>query len=318
MKSTFTALLFVLMAGVSAHPISFQSEEKPKPAPRPTPAISLASLHRDFRNSLPIPAGEKLEYEIRYARFPVYATVGTITFEYLGEALGNAAVNKIDKLNLQFAPAADERLLHFRVSAVSKGFLISILGADVNDRIETLVDARDFSARLGFKEIKEGKKHQAQALLFDRAGQTIKFTVDDLNNASAPAREKAASRLNGSLDLLSAIYFVRLQKLKEGQLIQFPINDDGVNYPFSVVVGKHEKLKTDCGKVKTIRLEPKIFGAGQLISRPGEMTMWVTDDNKHIPLRVSAKTSSGNVSAKLLNYKNHCQLIEPQGEPPAR
>src|SRR5262245_10066817 len=50
----------------------------------PSHNLSLATLRRDFKNSFPIPAGEKLEYEIKYSRFPIYASVGVVTFENLG------------------------------------------------------------------------------------------------------------------------------------------------------------------------------------------------------------------------------------------
>ena len=104
------------------------------------------------------------------------------------------------------------------------------------------------------------------------------------------------------------------KKLKPGQPVVFTINDDGANYPFEVAVGQHEKINSDCGKVKTIRLEPKIFGAGRVISRPGEMTLWVTDDARHIPLRATAKTAAATLTVKLLNYKNTCKLLDPPEE----
>lgn len=312
---TFGILLLVLSGTSSNRSLAFQDAalangEKANPAPPSSLKLPLAALRRDFKNSLPIPTGEKLEYEIRFSRFPIYATVGVITFEFLGAA----ANPTIDGLNIEFKPLPEDQFLRLRASAISKGFLIALTGVDVKDRFETLVDAKDFAARIGFKEIKEGKKRQAQALLFDQTQQTVKFITNDLNNSQAPAKEKAAARENGMLDLLSAIYFVRLQKMKEGQLIRFPVNDDGTNYWFDIVVGKTEKLKTDCGKVKTIRLEPKLFGPGQLISRTGEMTMWVTADDKHIPLKLSAKTASGTVYAKLQNFKNKCKLIDEDAE----
>ncbi|MDQ3012997.1 MAG: DUF3108 domain-containing protein [Acidobacteriota bacterium] len=287
-------------------------ETQPRPTPLPSLNLPLAVLRRDFKSPLPIPTGEKLEYEVRFSRFPIYATVGTVTFEFLGMAqTGNAT---IEGLNVEFKPAKEDQFIRLRASAISKGFLIAITGTDVKDRYETLVDAKDFSARLSFKEIKEGKKRAALATVFDRAQQTVKFTTKDLNNAQATPREKSAAREEGMLDLLSALYFLRLQKLKEGQLIRFPVNDDGVNYWFDIVVGKHEKLKTDCGNIKTIKVEPKLLGPGKLISRSGEMTMWVTDDNKHIPLKLIAKTTSGTVNAKLTNFKNNCKLIDDEAE----
>jgi len=299
------------------------------PAPAPTPSFPVAQLRRDFKNSFPIPTGEKLEYEIKFSRFPIYASVGVVTFENLGAIAARqnpAAVVAGDQnqrkaseplikgLDVEFAPAPEDQILHLRATAVSKGMLIALLGFDVRDRFETLVDMRDFSARVSFKETKEGKKHTTQSALFDHSDQQIKYLTTDLNKPQTPPRAKPLPRQDGMLSLLSAFYFVRLQKLKEGHMLTFPVSTDEENYQFEVLVGKRESLKTDCGEVKTVRLEPKLFGPGRLFSRQGEMTMWVSDDNKHTPLRLVAKTPSGTVTAKLLNFKNKCNIIEQEDE----
>ena len=312
-----------LIGGASAQ----QSTDKAKPTPTPKPLdkLPLVALRREFKSGFPIPVGEKLEYEVRFSRFPVYATVGVVTFEFLGQAkfaapssetsANGSAEPAIAGLNVEFAPTPEDQFFRLRASAISKGLLIAIAGVDVRDRFETLVNAQDFAARVAFKEIKEGKKHLAQTALFNASEKNVKFTVNDLNNKQATPKEKSAVREDGMLDLLSAFYFVRLQTMKEGQLIRFPVNDDGENYWFDIVVGKRETLKTDCGKVKTIKIEPKLFGPGQLFSRPGTMTMWMTDDALHIPLKLEAKTSSGLVKAKLLNFKNKCKLIDDEEKP---
>jgi hypothetical protein len=296
------------------------------PTPMPTPNVSLAPLRRDFKNSLPIPAGEKLEYEVKYSRFPIYASVGVVTFENLGEVTNRPAPNVpgapgdpnpgkpeplIPGSNVEFTPAPDDQILRLRANAVSKGMLIAILGVDVRDRFETLVDLRDFSARISLKETKEGKKHTIQTAVFDSADRQVKYTTSDLNNPQAPPRVKPLPCQDGMLSLLSAFYFVRLQKLKEGQTLSFPVSTDEANYQFEIRVGKRESLKTDCGKIKTVRIEPKLFGAGRLIARPGEMTMWLSDDPSHTPLQLVAKTVSGTVTAKLLKYKDQCNLLDP-------
>lgn len=316
----FLVSLCGLVSGAWAFQNPLSGDAKPKPTPTPQVNLPLATLRRDFKSGFPIPAGEKLEYEVRYSRFPLYATVGVVTFEFLGPAKFDAAGTNgstapvFDGLHVEFTPTPEDQFLRLRASAISKGLLIAIVGYDVKDRFETLVNAHDFSARLSFKEIKEGKKHQTLAALFNLPEKSVKFTAKDLTNQQAVPKEKSADREDGMLDLLSAFYFVRMQKMKEGQLIRFPVNDDGDNYWFDIVVGKREKLKTDCGQIKTIKIEPKLLGPGQLISRPGQMTMWMTDDNLHIPLKLEAKTSSGTVKAKLLNLKNKCKLIDDEEE----
>jgi hypothetical protein len=321
MKRIIIAFLLILIAfglrAAASQAGKPSNEAGPAATPKPAPTHPLATLRRDFKNSFPIAVGEKLQYEVRFSRFPIYASVGVVTFEFLGPASGGQ-LEPVNGLNVEFKPSGEDQFYRFRASAVSKGFLIALLGIDVHDRFETLVDARDLSARLSFKQLKEGKKRTAESALFDRQGQSIKHTVTDLNKPESSAREKAIALQDGSLDLLSAFYFARLQKLKEGQLLRFPVSDDGVNYTFDIVVGKREKLKTDCGNVKTVRIEPKLFGPGQLFSRQGEMTMWLSDDNKHVPLRLVAKSSAGTVTAKLLNFKKNCNIIEPEAEEPAK
>ena len=97
-------------------------------------------------------------------------------------------------------------------------------------------------------------------------------------------------------------------------MIRFPVSDEGENYTFDVVVGKKEQLKTDCGKIKTIRIEPKLFGKDQIFGREGTMTMWLTDNKQHIPVRMIARTGGNTLSGRLLNFKTNCQIAEAEQE----
>ena len=325
------ALLAPLGAGRIGAQQAGQDQAGKEQAATPTaaaPTYPVATLSRDFKDSFPIPAGEKLEYEVKLSRFPLPRPVslGVLTLENLGAVTnsqnsGAAAGDQqkapaplIEGMNTEFTPAPDEQLLRLRATAVSKGSLVAIFGVDVRNRFETLVDMRDFSARVSFKEEKEGKKHIVQSTIFDRAEQQVRYLTTDLAKPDTPPRAKPLPREEGMLGLLSAIYFLRLQNLKEGQMLTFPVSADEENFQFEVLVGKRESLKTECGKVKTVRLEPKIFGPGRYFKRPGEMTMWVSDDNKRTPLRLVAKTPRGTVTAKLLNFKKKCNIIEPEDE----
>jgi len=314
-------LSLLVWAAARPHERAVVLAQQAKPTPTPTPLalpnLPLAQLQREFK-ALPFKPGEKLVYEVKFTRFPIAAKVGEVTFEYVGEAeppQGEAAAAPVFKgLNVEFQPQPTERYFQLRASAVSKGILIAIFGIDVNNRYETLVNRQDFTARLHFREIQEGKKQQAQGSVFDAGAASVNYKFTDLTKPEAVPKVKALPRPDGMLDLLSAFYFVRLQKLKENELLRFPVSDEGDNYTFNIVVGKKEKLKTECGKLNTIRIEPKLFGPGQIFSRKGEMTMWLTADKAHVPVKLIAKTSGGTVSARLLNFKANCSIVEPSKE----
>src|SRR5215470_6450247 len=100
-------------------------KEQMASATAPESNYTIAPLRRDFKNSFPIPAGEKLEYEIKLSRFPIYASVGVVTLENLGEiAVQQKLVDQttqekkaeplINGLNIEFTPAPDEQILRLR------------------------------------------------------------------------------------------------------------------------------------------------------------------------------------------------------------
>ena len=91
-RPLITSLLAIaLLAPLGAGRIGAQQagqdqagKEQAASATAAAPTYPIATLQRDFKNSFPIPAGEKLEYEVRLSRFPIYASLGVLTFENLG------------------------------------------------------------------------------------------------------------------------------------------------------------------------------------------------------------------------------------------
>jgi Protein of unknown function (DUF3108) len=297
----------------------------PTPTPTPAPSYPLAQLKRDFKGSLPIKDGETLEYEVKFSRLILRSvTAGKVTLEFPGPVtIGQPPINEsrekkvepvISGLNMEFIPTPDDRFLRLRATAVPDGFLIKMFTKDSKYRYETLVDADNFSARLNVLETKEGDKHQIQSNVFDIANQNVKYLTTDLTNPQAMPRARMLPYQEGMMSLLSAIYFVRFQKYKEGQLIQFPVSSEENNYVFDILVGKREKIKTECGQQWAIPLEPKIFGPGKYFSKiTGSMTIWMSDDKKHTPLKLRSKTSKGTINAKLV--KKNCRILDEPDTP---
>ena len=112
--------------------------------------------------------------------------------------------------------------------------------------------------------------------------------------------------------MLSAIYFVRTQKLDEGGVIAIPVSDGGDLYNIEVVVGKREELKLDLGKFKTLQLNAKVFG-GRFLKRSGEMLVWMSDAPQRLIVRVRIKTAGATVTADLkrISYDGNGKASQP-------
>lgn len=255
------------------------------------------SLRNEFNLPLPLPVGEQLTYEVKVTRFPIYATAGEVTFEYLGTS-SNPSIDKLD-----FKSQPEQQLFHFRATAISRGLLVKLFGISVNDRFETLVDRKQYKTQAIVKEIEENKKHSLQTGLFDYERREANYRTIDLNKPENPPKQVNLKLENQMLDLLAAFYFIRLQDLKENTSIKFPLIFDAERAEFDLLIHDREEVSIDLGKFKTIKIEPKLFGPGRLINKEGEMFMWLTDDEKHLPVKVTAKVPNATISAELIRKK---------------
>jgi hypothetical protein len=64
-----------------------------------------------------------------------------------------------------------------------------------------------------------------------------------------------------------------------------------------------ETIKTRYGKFRTIKFKPLLI-KGTIFEGGEKMTVWVSDDRNHIPVRVESPISVGSIKAEMINYSN--------------
>ena len=64
-----------------------------------------------------------------------------------------------------------------------------------------------------------------------------------------------------------------------------------------------EQIKTKYGTFKAIKFSPLLV-KGTIFSGGEKMTVWVTDDANHIPVRIESPISVGSVKVDMMGYKN--------------
>ena len=286
-KFPLAFLLLALLLGACA-----------KSTPKTPKAPTAVPIHKNFNLPLAIKTGEQLVYELKVIKFPLSAVAGEVTFEYLGP------VNQPKIEGLDFTAPSDRPVLHFRTKAVSRGILTRIFGISVNDRFEALVDPMGYRSLAVVKAIEENKKKNIQTGIFDYEKSEIQYSTKDLTKPESAPRLNTLKLESEIAELLPAFYLIRLQNLREGDLIKFPMAFDGERSDFEMVVTGHETIDAYIGNVKTIKVEPKIFGPGKLLRREGELTMWLTDDDKHQPVRAVAKVFGATVNVELIKRQN--------------
>ena len=190
--------------------------------------------------------------------------------------------------------------LVFRADVASKGFFTRLFNLKFHEQVESTVDAETLTLQRTTIRDEQGKRVRETETTYDRAKGKMAWTRRDPNNPSAEPN-KALVDFSGQLqDILSAIYFIRTQPLHLGKSFEIFIGDGGKVYRVPVQVLEKKKMKTVLGRVTAFRVEPDLFGPDSLIDdEKGQFTLWITEDDRHIPVTARIKTDYGTFDIKL-------------------
>jgi hypothetical protein len=190
--------------------------------------------------------------------------------------------------------------LTLSADVASKGFFTRLFDLKFHEQVESIVDAQSFTLQRTTIHDEQGKRVRETETTYDRSKGKMAWTRRDPNNPTAEPN-KALVDFSGQLqDILSAIYYIRTQPLQLGKTFEMFIGDGGKVFRVPVQVIEKRKMNTVLGKVTAFRVEPDLFGPDSLIDdEKGRFTLWITDDEKHIPVTARIKTDYGTFDIKL-------------------
>jgi hypothetical protein len=220
-----------------------------------------------------------------------------------------ALLRRLDVADLKFratrTPTSDQTdesayALTFKAEISSKGFLARLFNIDFREVVESIVEPLSFTVQKTTIRDEQGKRVRETHSTFDRSKGEMTWTLRDPNNPEGEPR-KATTEFSGQLqDVLSAIYFIRTQQLEVGKSFDIFIGDGGRVYTIPVQVLEKKRMKTVLGRVDALRVRAELFGPERLIdNEKGEFSIWVTADQRHIPVGGHIKTDYGTFDIKL-------------------
>jgi len=162
----------------------------------------------------------------------------------------------------------------------------------------------------------------ADGVCVDGRQQSTLFTLDQHENRYRAHKEsrflwqqnKVAYSQNGKTDLypvpagnlsvMDAFTRVRQLPLALGSTVYIPVFDSRKLYQVEVTVGDTTKrLRAPWGEmVECIIVKPHLKTAG-IFSSKGSITIWMTNDPHHIPIKMRAKIKIGHILAHLTDYR---------------
>lgn len=164
----------------------------------------------------------------------------------------------------------------------------------VRDRYESWVDMSTMLPLKFLRNVNEGGFKIYNNVVFNRS---INQAVSTTGIYNVPKCVQ---------DVISAIYYARnidYDAYKPGAKIPFTMFlDDKVYNLYIRYIGK-ETIETRYGTFNAIRIAPLLI-QGNIFSGGEKMTVWVSDDDNHLPVRVDSPIQIGSVKVDLMGYEN--------------
>jgi hypothetical protein len=107
-------------------------------------------------------------------------------------------------------------------------------------------------------------------------------------------------------DVVSAMYCARninFDNYKKDDKIPFKMFLDNEVYDMYIRYMGKEDIKTKYGKFSAVKFSPLLL-KGTIFEGGEKMTVWVSDDQNHIPLRIESPIVVGSVKVDMMSYRN--------------
>ncbi len=142
-----------------------------------------------------------------------------------------------------------------------------------------------------------------QSIRENKYSKDFKAEFDPINN-TATVKKKTYPVPEYVHDIVSAFFFVRtmdLSSMKNGEVFYLQNFYKDSTYTLGVRIHRRETITVEAGRFRCIVVEPMVV-AGGLFKNEGSIYIWLTDDERKIPVRVATRILIGLVGADLTNY----------------
>lgn len=254
-------------------------------------AAAAAAAQQPTRQPLPFERGEQLVYQGEFTRGLLRGVnVAEFNFKAVSEHIARSA--------------DDQVIMRLTGDVVSKGLFTRIAGFKFHHHVESTADVVPFRVLRTDKIEEQGKRRRVLDAEYDHEKRKVIW------------RERSPNPQGGAFDftepiqdVLTVIYYLRTQTLEPGKTFDVPVTDAGRVFTLSIAAIERKEIDTVLGRVNTIRIEPALFGENAAVKAKGKLSIWVTDDERHLPVRAQLKVDLGTFDVKL---KSVAYLDSPQ------
>ncbi|WP_394774936.1 DUF3108 domain-containing protein [Flavobacterium sp.] len=201
-------------------------------------------------------------------------------------------------LEIKDATINNKKVFH----AVGKGYTtgMSKFFFKVEDLYESYFDKQTGEPYRYVRKIDEGGYTKNQEGFFNQGENRV--LVKDYKRKT----EKTIVLTDNVQDIISSFYYLRnhpnIDKLKSGDAITIDMFFDEEITKFKLKYVGRQDITTKFGTVSTMVFKP-LVQTGRVFKEKESVTLWITDDDNKLPVRIKADLAVGSLKADLDEYK---------------
>ncbi len=198
--------------------------------------------------------------------------------------------------------------------SVGKGWTVGMsrFFFKVEDQYESYFDKNTCVPVQHVRKIDEGGYIRNSEAFFDQDGNRV-LVKDYKRN-----KEKTYVIPDKTLDAVSMFYYLRnhpsIDKMTIGQAITVDIFFDDEVIKFKLKYIGQEDISTKFGVVPTMIFRP-LVQSGRVFKEEESLTVWISDDDNKIPVRIKASLAVGSIKADLESFKGLKHSFKVKAKP---
>lgn len=201
-------------------------------------------------------------------------------------------------LEVQDATINNKKVYH----VIGKGYTtgVSRFFFKVEDLYESYIDKETGNPYQFVRKINEGGYTKNQEGFFNQTSNKVLFK--DYKHKT----EKTFVIPKNTQDIMSTFYYLRnspnIDKIKPGESIAIDMFFDEETTKFKLKFIGREDITTKFGTVSAMVFRP-LVQSGRVFKEQESLTVWISDDNNKLPLRIKANLAVGSIKADLDAFK---------------
>ena len=231
------------------------------------------------------------------------ATLATPTFAHVSAAVFAAwfagmSPAAADSITERLTYTVEWRLIHAGDVVVESGPTSEVVKLESAGMVSALYKIEDtyrvqfdssFCAASSLMNSKEGSRHRETAISFDRNRNRAFLTEKDLIKNTIVSRTDVQIP-NCAHDVITALKQLRRTKVDVGQSVQIPVSDGRKSAAVKIEAQERERVTTPAGTFNAVRYEVNLLN-GVVYSRTGRVFIWLTDDDRRLPVQFRLRLS---------------------------